>query len=426
MEAKMNVYSIAGFQAGDGVIAPNKLELTDDELLRAQAQEQSADDPAPEAETLMQRASRLIASTFSAATPLKAKWPEQDAHAPDYRHMSASAIGAATTFNLTPDVIELLIGANRFDPHGKDDVIALAFRGLALGKATEIGTRHEVENATSIEVTDVRPNHSDYRCLLGFYKRDADPTKRRLTLFSGSTVPNPHYMRGYYNKVNFGTPFSTACNMVPTGGYVFRVASHKGGTIKPALRMTDPDDLAQDAKCTVLRTTNDLIFGLDDTWDTSMPFDNVHCTYVTVLKPEWEAAFSSAGCLTVRGKQAASDQWAKFQAVLNQLGQGKRCDVVLLTGRDAGIAAAMLLNGQSGDDAVLRRELVRLRPGSQSAEVARLRVKLGLSSGNYFGPVTKKKLAERQTQQGQPADGIFTPELDTLWGWDVFGALPGA
>lgn len=416
----MNEYSIVEHQPGDGVIAPDKLELTDAELLRARAQEQSADDPAPEAETLMQRASRFIATVFSTATPLKAKWPEQDAHAPDYRHMSASAIGAATTFMLTPDVIELLIGANRFDPHGKDDVIALAFRGLALGKATEIGTRHEVENATSIEVTDVRPNHSDYRCLLGFYKRDADPTKRRLTLFSGSTVPNPHYMRGYYNKVNFGTPFSTACNMVPTGGYVFRVASHRGGTIKPALRMTDPDDLAQDASCTVLRTTNDLIFGMDDTWDTSMPFDNVHCTYVTVLKPEWEAFFSSAGCLTVRGKQAASDQWAKFQAVLNQLGQGKRCDVVLLTGRDAGIAAAMLLNGQSGDDAVLRRELIRLRPGSQSAEVARLRVKLGLSSGNYFGPVTKKKLTERQTQQGQPADGIFTPELDTLWGWNVF------
>ena len=419
----MNEYSISAFRSVDGVIAPDKLELTDAELQQARVQEQSANDPAPQPDTLIRRISRFIA-TFSAATPLTAKWPDQDAHAPDYRHLSASTIGAATTFNLTPGVIELLIGANRFDPHGKNDVIALAFRGLALGTAAEIGTRHEMENATSIEVTDVRPNHSDYRCLLGFYKRDADPTKRRLTLFSGSTVPNPHYMRGYYNKVNFGTPFSTACNMVPTGGYVFRVASHHAGTIKPALRMTDPDDLAQDAKCTVLRTTNDLIFGLDDTWDTGMPFDNVHCTYVTARKPEWEAAFSSAGCLTVRGKQVASDQWAKFQAVLNQLGQGSRCDLMLLTGRDARIAAAMLLNGQSGNDVVLRRELVRLRPGSQSAEVARLREKLGLSAGNYFGPITKKKLTERQTQQGQPADGIFTPELDSLWGWSVFDAPP--
>lgn len=420
----MNEYSIPASRLGDGVIAPDKLELTDAELQRARAQEQSADDPGPEPDTLAKRISRFVAR-FSAATPLKAKWPEQDAHAPDYRHLSASMIGAATTFNLTSDVIELLIEANRFDPHGKNDTIALAFRGLALGNATEVGTRHEVENARSIEVTDVRPNHSDYRCLLGFYKRDPNPANRRLTLFSGSTVPNPHYMRGYYNKVNFGTPFGTACNMVPTGGYVFRVASHKAGTIKPALRMTDSDDLAQDAKCTVLRTTNDLIFGLDDTWDNSMPFDNVHCTYVTAIKPEWEAAFSSAGCLTVRGKQVASDQWAKFQAVLNQLGQGSRCDVMLLTGRDAGIAAAMLLNGQSGDDVVLRRELVRLRPGSQSAEVSRLRVKLGLSAGDYFGPATKKKLTERQTQQGQPADGIFTPQLDGLWDWNVFGASPG-
>jgi len=85
------------------------------------------------------------------------------------------------------------------------------------------------------------------------------------------------------------------------------------------------------------------------------------------IKPEWEAAFSSAGCLTVRGRKDPSDQWKKFQAVLNELGQGKRCDLVLLTGRDAGIAAAMLLSGQSSNDALLRRELVRLlRRGARS------------------------------------------------------------
>ena len=66
--------------------------------------------------------------------------------------------------------------------------------------------------------------------------------------------------------------------------------------------------------------------------------------------------------------------------------------------------------------------LVRLRPGSQGAEVARLRTRLGLPAGVYFGPATKKKLTERQTQQGQPADGVFTPELDMLLGWGVFGA----
>jgi hypothetical protein len=420
MEADMNDASMSSFFSDDRVISPGKLELTDAELQRVGVQDLLADDPAPEAETLVQRFTGLIAR-FRAATLPKAKWPEQDAHAPDYRHLSASTVAAAETFALTPDVIELLIGANRFDPHGKGDVIALAFRGLALGKAAEVGTRHEAENATSIEVTDVRPNHSDYRCLLGFYRRETDPARRRLTLFSGSTVPNPHYMRGYFNKVNFGTPFSTACNMVPTGGYVFRVASHKAGTIKPALRMTDPDNLAQDATCTVLRTTNDLIFGIDDTWDTGTPFDNVHCAYVTSTKAEWEAAFSSAGCLTVRGTKDPSDQWAKFQAVLNQLGQGKRCDLVWLTGRDAGIAAKILRDGRSSDDGLMRRELVRLRPGSQGPEVARLREKLELSVGDYFGPVTKKKLTERQTRQGQPADGIFTPELDNTWGWNVFG-----
>ena len=81
MEAEVNDSSTSGFR-GDGVIAPDKLELTDTELRRARVQEESADDPAPDPETLIQRLSRFLA-TISAATPLKAKWPDQDAHAPD-------------------------------------------------------------------------------------------------------------------------------------------------------------------------------------------------------------------------------------------------------------------------------------------------------------------------------------------------------
>jgi len=400
-------------------MSPDKLELTGAELEQAHAQELAANDTTPAPESLFQRVAGLFAF-LRAGPPLQAKWPEHDADAPDYRHLDASTIAVKKTFSLTSDVVELLIRANRFDPHGKDDVIALAFRGLALGKEDEVGSKHEVENAASIDVTDVRPDHEGYRCLLGFYKRDPDKTKRRLTLFSGSTVPNPYYMRGYYNEVNNGTPFGTGCNMMPTGTYVFRVAAHGGGSIKPALRMSDPDDLTQDASCTVLRTTNNLSFGNNDTWDRTKPYDNVHCTYVTSKNALWEASFSSAGCLTVRGKKTPSHQWTKYQAVLDQLGQGKRCDLVLVTGRDAAIAAAMLLSGESGDEAAVRRELVRLRPGSQSDEVSRLRVKLALSAGTYFGPVTKEKLAGRQAQQGLPADGIYTPALDALWGWNVF------
>jgi hypothetical protein len=404
---------------GDAVIPREKLELTAAEAQHAEAQMLAANDPAPEPESLLDRI-RIVLRAITAARAVPVNWPEQDVNAPDFRHTAASTVAAPATFILTPDDIELLIRANRFDPRGKDNVIALALRGLALGKQAEVGTKHEVEDATAIEVTDVRPNHDDYRCLVGFYKRDPNPTKRRLTLFSGSTVPNPYYMRGYYNNVNSGTPFGTRCNMLPTGCYVFRVASHKNGTIKPALRMTDPDNLAQDAQCTVLRTTNDLTFGINDTWDLGTPYDNVHCTYVTTRKASWGASFSSAGCLTVRGQSTPSHQWAKFQAVLNQLGQAKRCDLILLTGREAGIAAKLRADGLTNDDATVRRELVRLRSGSQSEEVSRLRQKIGFSAGPYFGPATRRKLAEVQVQQGKPADGIYTPELDAALDWHVF------
>jgi hypothetical protein len=46
------VSRIYEFRSEDGVIAPEKLQLNDAELQRAQLQEQSANDPAPEPETL--------------------------------------------------------------------------------------------------------------------------------------------------------------------------------------------------------------------------------------------------------------------------------------------------------------------------------------------------------------------------------------
>jgi hypothetical protein len=94
-------------------------------------------------------------------------------------------------------------------------VDALAFTetqlsGVNWGQYTaDVGTKHEIEDAAGIEVTDVRPNHESYRCLIGFYERDPDASKRKLTLFSGSTVPAPYYIRGYYDKVNNKKPFHT-------------------------------------------------------------------------------------------------------------------------------------------------------------------------------------------------------------------------
>jgi hypothetical protein len=342
----------------------------------------------------------------------EAKWPAEDQDSPEYRHLTP--ISAPTAFSLMPDDIETLIAANRFQPEGQGNVIALAIRGSVLQAP------HEQERQGSIGLSDVRPNHVNFRCTLGFYFRG----ERKLTLFTGSTVPCPRYIKNHRNRVN-GQPHESdiGCNMLPSGCYVFRVASHGGGSIRPALRMTDSDDMQSDAEATVLRTEDDLTFGFGakDRWDKAMPFDNVHCSYFLNMQSAYGAFFSSAGCLTVRGRKDPSDQWKKFQGELDDIGQGKRCDLVMLTGREFAIAAKLRADGLLSDQATVRRELVRLRCGSQGEEVRRMQQKLGFTNPTgYFGPATKKRLADHQKENGLPADGVFSQVLDTQLGWNVF------
>src|SRR5262249_25900983 len=265
---------------------------------------------------------------------------------------------------------------------------------------------------------------------VGFYRRTADPAARRLTLYAGSTVPATAYMVAYRNNY-LANPHGDydKCNMLPSGCYVCRVASHHNDEIKPALRMSSNDNLAKDAECTVVRTFNDLMYGTDDFWDKCTPTDNVHCSYVTDLNSKWGAFFSSEGCVTVRGKparagQPASDQWAKFQGVLDKIGQQRRCDLVLITGRDLAIAAAHRVANPAAGPPTVPKELARLRCGSHGEEVRRLVARLGMSDSDatYFGPATRKALIDAQASRRVPLDGIFSPALDTLWGWNVFAS----
>jgi Putative peptidoglycan binding domain len=339
-------------------------------------------------------------------------WPAQDKNSPEYAHLTDTV--APKAFDVTADVVDILIAANRFKPEGHSNVMALAIRGSTLQQP------HEQLKKSAIGINDVRPDHRNFRCTLGFYFRGP----RQLTLFSGSTVPCPKYIKNYYNIVHH-LPHSsgTSCNMLPTACYVYRVGSHAGGSIKPALRTTDPDHLQSDAVVTVVRTEDDLTFGFgaQDRWDQTTPYDNVHCSYYINYNDSYEAYFSSAGCLTVRGRKDPSDQWAKFQHELNQLGQGKRCDLLLLTGREYALAAMLKASGAHNDPATLQRELVRLRVGSQGDEVRRMQAKLGFSNPTgYFGAGTKKTLTDFQKSNGHPADGIFSPQLDKALRWNVF------
>jgi hypothetical protein len=336
-----------------------------------------------------------------------------------------SGVAALGEFELKAEDIELVLSANGMKPVGFDNIVALAIRGARLGKVDDMTPPFEAEGTASAWLTEQRPDHKNFRCLIGFYERSPKAYERKITLFSASTVPNAEYVESWFEYAN-GKTRSGIGNMMPTGCYVYRVGVHNSphaGQIKPALRLTDSFDLHVDGTATVLRTKNDQSYGVNDVWCKTVPADNVHCSFQTVAVPGWGAPFSSAGCLTIRGHQTPTDQWKKAQAVMNRLGQGKRCDLILITGRDLAIAAELRIKNEASDAAVVRRELDRLRPGSQGPAVDRLQEKLGIERTSYFGSVTKKALIDEQFRRHIAIDGIFTPDLDAAWNWKVFETM---
>jgi hypothetical protein len=376
---------------------------------------------------------QTVAASPATAAPdrwTRVTWPEQDAASPDYRHLSSSltlpvaanGVAALADFELKPEDIELVLSANGMNPVGFDNVVALAIRGARVGRKNDKTPPFEVEEVASTWLTELRPDHKNFQCLIGFYERSPKVDQRKMTLFSASTVPNAEYVESWFQYAS-GKTRSGVGNMLPTGCYVYRVGAHNSphaGQIKPALRLTDSFDLHVDGTATVLRTKNDESYGIDDVWCKTIPADNVHCSFQTATVPGWGAPFSSAGCMTIRGHSTPTDQWAKAQAIMNRLGQGKRCDVLLITGRDLAVAAELRRTNASGDASVVRRELGRLRPGSQGPAVDRLQQNLGVERTSYFGSVTKKALVDEQFSRHVAIDGIFTPTLDELWNWEIF------
>jgi peptidoglycan hydrolase-like protein with peptidoglycan-binding domain len=357
------------------------------------------------------------------------QWPDKDHEAPDYHHLAESAVlplrlGQAVpiNFEITPADIELVLAANRMDPVGFDDMMVLAIRGARLGRLEDAHPPLDVEDSASIFLTDGRPDHKNFRCLIGFYKRAANPADRSITLFVGSTVPNAKYVNSWNLYANSKTKKGMG-NLMPTGCYIYRVGTHNSphaGAIKPALRLTDSYNLHANGSATVIRTKNNQAYDVADVWCKTVPGNNVHCSFQVETVPGWGAPFSSAGCLTVRGRQTPTDQWAKAQKILNKITMDKRCDLILLTGRELAIASALRHSGDAGKPSVAQRELGRLRPGSQGDEVARLQRKLGLDPTGYFGSVLKKALVDEQAKRGIAIDGIFSPVVDVAWGWGVF------
>jgi putative chitinase len=355
-------------------------------------------------EKLLEDEARFAMGVESAQIP-PVRW-SADADQPDFAHTFNSAtnslaLNEEVEFNFA--VYQLLVRANRFQPRGKNGLVCVGLRGGEL-----IGDDAQ-EEVSDFRIKDTRPNHEAFRCTLGI----VDTVNETVSAYRGSTVPNKKWMTNYYKLVH-GLPTSsnTKSNLLPTGCYIYRVNAHGGGRIKPALRMTDPDNLTADAKCTVLRTSNDLAYAHDDFWNPSVPYDNIHCAY-------YNDKFSSAGCQTIKGPNGGG-AWGQFQNVIDALGWNARIDYVLVTGREVAIAAAIIAAGRQDDTAFLDACLGRLRVGSEGSEVLALQKKLGFNGTSYFGPSTKKRLTEREGANGLTTDGVYSVADDSATGWSVF------
>jgi hypothetical protein len=393
--------------AGDGVDTaptPGKVAPNPQELVRERR-------PAAIHPDEIDGPTDLPAEAAARAALPRVSWPDTDSEAPCYAHLLVDGEASrpdSAPFAFTGEDLRLLCAANAFQPEGHGDRIAFALRGATLAKGEAL------VGVDSLALLEARPDHRDFRCVIGIF----DLRSGKISAFKASTVPNTAYMTNYYKKVHGIRPHTqTGANLLPTGCYVFRVSAHRD-SIYPALRLTDPEKLGEDGMAVVLRTRDDLSYRLDGVWDACVPYDHVHCAYS-------HESFSSAGCLTVCGPNH-SGPWGQFQDLLKGVPRDGRLDLVLLTGREACLAARLRGEHRELGDQTARRALLRLRPGSQGDAVRRLQTLLGQQPSGYFGWRTKQALVEHQRRSGLACDGIYAPALDQRLGWDVLGAAPVA
>lgn len=324
-------------------------------------------------------------------------WARNDRLSPCYSHLlldSSDKVVVDKSFEIGKAEIELLIALNRYQPRGKNDIIAFGLRGARL-RGDE-----SFEDEDRLPLEDARPDHLNYRCIVGYYFRATG----KFSAFTGSTVPWQGYMAAGTIKYNLLSP----------GCYIYKKGTHMPATrsrwVTPALRLSDAEG-AHSGEATVLRNKRDLTFELTDTWDYCSPADNIHCAYSN-------SKFSSLGCQTIKGGMN-DGLWADFAATLRTLPEGARVDYVMFTGAEASLAAGFVRAGKTANDPEALRRLGRLRVGSMGDEVKRLQARLGAEQTGYLGPATKKKLVDFQAANGFPADGVYSPVIDKKLGWNV-------
>jgi hypothetical protein len=333
-------------------------------------------------------------------------WNPRDDEQPDYRHLNTQLAG--TAFTLTPADLDLLIACNAFrlvrDGGGESPLVIFALRGAKLfGGPSQL-------RQPSLTLQDQRPDHRDFRCVIGVYDR----AHQTLSAFQASTVPNAHFVALCHTKANAGTDLAELTgNILPTGCYTYTVGTHKpdqAGEIRGALRLSKTTSGADIV--VVLRSLEDVTYDRMDRWHKCTPADNIHPGQLSL-------GFSSAGCLTLPGSFRNGEhagRWSEFRDALELGGadDGKQFSCVLLTGLDAAITAKLRRDGGTISDPTVREHLVRLRHGSAGAAVAALQAALGLNPdpSQLFGPVTREALTKRQQNALGWADGIYSPDME--------------
>lgn len=337
-------------------------------------------------------------------------WVKNDQNHPDYVHLPPDAKGAS--FKFTAADLERLVKMNRFQPYdGPHKKVIFALRGA---KFTNGGMAHE--RVSELELTDVRPDHFAFRCIIGVWNRAAGT----LSAYLASTVCNAGSVVACYNYYNH---FSTTKqgNILLTGCYQMCVGTHYGHVEVPGVfRLGTGPGPESATKHVVLRTANDVTFGTQDVFDPCVPQDNLHPSF----HPS-NSKFSSLGCLTVHGTYDGEheEEWRMLRAAAGlrdaEDGMGTRYDMVVLTGLDAATAAAMRNRPDAEADGVLGC----LRQGARGEEVKRLQQALGMAAADadgVFGWTTAVKLVEKQKSVLGWASATYGRNMDTLLGLKVF------
>jgi hypothetical protein len=242
-----------------------------------------------------------------------------------------------------------------------------------------------------------------------------DRSAKILSAYQASTVPNAAYVFKCYAMALAGTATANLTgNILPTGCYTYTVGPHHPGTLREIPTVLRLAQSATDASSVVvLRSINDTIYDRFDLFVTAAPADNVH-------PGQMAQSFSSAGCLTLPGFYANGQHtgiWRDFRAALGlgRASNGTHYSLVLLTGLDAALATQV----RAGARPIAN--ITRLRHGSTGPRVAALQKALGMTpeANPQLGPVTRQALIARQTAKIGWADGIYSPAMDQLLGFDV-------